>query len=316
MQTLKLVIFKDGRPGHEKQTEGLAAALADHAKLDVTAFEVPHQSFFYEVKSYINFFLRRIPSACKGYRPDLIIGTGSRTHIAVLTCKRESGGKAVICMAPNRLLRSFFDLCFVPIHDRLPVAENVFATVGPPNTGRNRAEHHEDKGLILIGGIDLKSHFWDEDSIIENIEELIARTDIKSWIISSSPRTPPETEIKLAKLASQNSHVSFCSYFNTGKGWVDQQYNENKTVWITADSISMVYEALSAGCRVGILPVKWKSNSSKFRFSERYLIEKKRVISFSDWRGGRTRWTDDSSFNEADRCAREIIKRWWPENLL
>ncbi len=315
MQTLKLIIFKDGRPGHEKQTEGLVAALADYVNLDITAFEVPRKSVFFEVKAYIDFFLRQLNSPCTEYRPDLIIGTGSRTHIAVLTCKRESGAKAVICMAPNTLLRDYFDLCLVPIHDRLPNAENIFATIGPPNNSRNWAKHRTDSGLILIGGVDHKSHFWDEDKIIENIEEIITRADIKNWIISSSPRTPSETEKKLVKLASKKPHVNFCSFFNTEKGWIDQQYNENKMVWITADSISMVYEALSAGCRVGILPVKWKGQRSKFQYSERYLIDRKRVISFSDWRGGRTQWSEESSFNEADRCAREILKRWWPENI-
>ena len=315
MQTLKLIIFKDGRPGHEKQTYGLVAALAQYVKTEIAAFAVPHNSLLFEARSYLGFFLHQLKSPCSGYRPDLIIGTGSRTHIPVLTCKRESGAKAVVCMAPNPLLRNYFDLCLVPIHDRLPASENIFTTIGPPNTGRNKAKHRPDRGLILIGGVDHKSHYWDDDSIIEKIEELIAQPVVKTWVIASSPRTPPETEKKLVKLASKNPQVTFYDFSSTEKGWIDQQYNENKMVWITADSISMVYEALSAGCRVGILPVRWKGKESKFQFSERYLVDKKRVISYSDWRSGMTQWSEDSSFNEADRCVREILKRWWPESL-
>ncbi len=315
MQTLKIIIFKDGRPGHEKQTNGLVTALAHYVKTEITAFDVSHNSLWFEAKSYLGLFLHQLKSPCSGYRPDLIIGTGSRTHLPALACKRETGAKTVACMAPSLLLRNLFDLCLVPIHDRLPASENIFTTIGPPNTGTNRAKHQAESGLILIGGVDHKSHYWDDDNLIENIEELIGQPAIKTWIIASSPRTPEETGKKIVKLAAKNPQVTFYDFYSTEKGWLDQQYNENKMVWITADSISMVYEALSAGCRVGILPVKWKGKTSKFQFSERYLIDKKRVISFSDWRGGKTQWYEDSPLNEADRCAREILNRWWPESL-
>ncbi|MBE0582934.1 MAG: mitochondrial fission ELM1 family protein, partial [Desulfofustis sp.] len=131
MQTLRLIIFKDGRPGHEKQTDGLVAALARYVKTELVTFNVPHNAVFSEVKSYLAFFLHQSESPCSGHMPDLIMGTGSRTHIPVLACKRETGAKAIVCTAPNMLLRNYFDLCLVPIHDQLINSDNTFATIGP-----------------------------------------------------------------------------------------------------------------------------------------------------------------------------------------
>lgn len=315
MQTLKLTIFKDGRPGHEKQTQGIVSALKNYVRLETTCFDVAHNNFFLEMRDYLRFFLHQEKYPGKDNYVDLIIGTGSRTHIPMLSCKRQCKARAIVSMAPARLLRRYFDLCFVPIHDRLEPEVNIFQTIGPPNNSSNKSMHRDNKSLILIGGVDSRSHHWDQDEIIDNIEQLINHTENKIWVISSSPRTPSETEIKLEELAAKKSNVSFYPFSETVKGWVEQQYNENKVVWITADSISMVYEALSAGCRVGILPVKWKNKRCKFQFSERYLVEQKRVISFSDWRNGRAQWSEGKPFNEADRCAREILQRWWPESL-
>ncbi len=99
------------------------------------------------------------------------------------------------------------------------------------------------------------------------------------------------------------------------QGWVEKQYSLNKSVWVTGDSISMVYEALSAGCSVGIIPVDWNREANKFRYSLDYLVRSKRVITLEQYLDGEQFCKESPPLNEADRCAREIVKRWWPENL-
>jgi len=317
MQKLKLSIFTDGRPGHEKQSQGIVQALENYVTLEVSEIDVLHNSVLSDGLSYINYFLGRVTSLSVADDTDLVIGTGSRTHIPLLSCKKKCRARAVVSMTPNLLLRKHFDLCLVPFHDQVEPASNIFETIGPPNVASNESKHDPQKGLILVGGVDNRSHYWNQAEIINYINELISVSGGTNWIISSSPRTPEKTEEKLEELAAGKDLVDFYPFSTTPKGWIERQYNENKIVWISGDSISMVYEALSAGCRVGILPVKWKKKKSKFQFSEGYLVDQKRVITYSDWHNKTAEWSEseDQPFNEADRCAREILGRWWPKNL-
>ncbi|MCD4721467.1 MAG: mitochondrial fission ELM1 family protein, partial [Desulfobacula sp.] len=78
--------------------------------------------------------------------------------------------------------------------------------------------------------------------------------------------------------------------------------------------VSMVYEALSAGCRVGVLSVEWKNRKSKLARAIGLLEKNNKIVSFEAWK--RTgAWPDHAGLNEASRCAVEILRRWWPERL-
>jgi mitochondrial fission protein ELM1 len=246
---------------------------------------------------------------------DLVIGAGSPTHIPVLNRKRETGSKAIVCMSPPGFLQSHFDLCLIPMHDRRPPAQNCFTTVGPPNIATPAAGQDYQKGIILVGGVDRSSHHWDTEAMIHSINELISQSSQASWTISSSPRTPAETEAGLTSLASESGQVSFFPFLETRPGWVDQQYQKHKIAWITGDSMSMIYEALSAGCLVGVLPVRWKKNNNKFAYSQAGLIEQGRVVTLAGWLDKREQWQEQEPLDEADRCAREILRRWWPTSL-
>ncbi len=79
------------------------------------------------------------------------------------------------------------------------------------------------------------------------------------------------------------TNVVLRRFADTGPGWIEERYAECLKVWVTADSMSMVYEALSAGCRVGLLPVRWKAEKNKFRRSAEYLIENGLAVPFSAW---------------------------------
>ena len=118
----------------------------------------------------------------------------------------------------------------------------------------------------------------------------------------------------MEKIAGQYENITFFRYESTPTGWIEKQYYKNSSVWVTADSMSMVYEALSAGCHVGILPVVWKNQHNKFKRSETYLLEQGLVVSFTDWRAGTARWKLHEPLNEAGRCAEEIMRRWLKKN--
>ncbi|MBW2467328.1 MAG: mitochondrial fission ELM1 family protein [Deltaproteobacteria bacterium] len=322
MKPLVIAAYFDGRPGHEKQTRGILNALTELTPIEVIAKEVAVDRLSY-VKNWLTYIIpyrglihEKIPYA------DLIIGTGTHTHLSMLKHlkqqRKSTGrtGRVVTCMTPETILQKFFDLCCIPMHDQPAPAANVFVTQGPPNTVRHGDRHQNDKGLILLGGVDPKSHIWKSDRITADIRTIIDNNPEKLWTVSSSPRTPDESCAGMEALVKERRNVDFIRFEKTPSGWVEEQYALNQTVWVTSDSVSMVYEALTAGCSVGVLPVEWRRPDNKFNISLQYLTEKEMIVDFQAWLGGTPMPVNNGrKFNESHRCAVEILRRWWPERL-
>ena len=203
----------------------------------------------------------------------------------------------------------------MPRHDRQPPADNYFFTTGSPNNVVFKTIHNPRRGLILVGGIDPKSHHWDTAALMDRIDHLVTRSEDIVWTVSSSPRTPRETSTALEAMAARRSTVCFYRAEETPSGWIEEQYTQNERVWVTADSISMIFEALTAGCRVGVLPVRWKRKVNKFQRSIDDLIAEKRVTFYPTWIEQQDPMVRGKRLNEASRCAKELLKRWWPERL-
>lgn len=314
---LTIVAFLDGRPGHEKQTRGVLQALGDLTAVDVQYRRITSLSFMSALKNwcvYVGAAMIRWKGPSDP-RLDLIIGTGSYTHIPMLLLRKRRGGKVVTCMLPDALLVRKMDLCFVPRHDGVPPSENIIVTTGPPNPIIYTDVRDRSKGLILIGGIDKRSHRWDSKAVAAQIRTIFEKPPLVKWTISSSPRTPEDMCLLLAEIADREANVAFVRAEETPAGWIEDAYKQNDTVWVTADSISMIFEALSAGCRVGILPVQWKNEEGKFRRAERDLIENGWAQSYDMWLCGEGGITGRARLDEATRCAQEILRRWWPDRL-
>lgn len=313
-QPLKITVFLDGRPGHEKQSLGIVRALERRAIVDVQMIHVTPQGLLgtlvnlLKLKGFIG------NGASLGSAAELYIGTGRQTHLPLLLAKKLHGGKAVCCMTPDFFVRDSFDLCCIPNHDSLPESEKILHTFGAPNCSTNKKSHSDDRGLFLVGGIDEKSHSWSSQRLLTQVEEIVTADTKINWIISSSPRTPSETVDKIKNIADAIDNLDFYDYKDTPRGWVEEICDSCTFVWVTSDSISMVYEALTAGCRVGLLPVDWKKKNSKFHRSEKFLLLEKHALSFEAWKSGQ-KWIDNKEdFNEAARCAEFILEKWWPEH--
>jgi len=321
METSQSVILRvfavlDGRPGHEKQTMGIIEELGRYVNVEVTKISVTRSSVLEDIFNTLRLLLPgRGWSHPDLHNADLLIGTGSKTHLPLLLTQKGTEIPVVTCMSPAFYLRRFFDLCFVPVHDKIKAGNRIFHTLGAPNSSKNIGQHKKECGLILLGGIDLKSHKWESDEIVRKVKIITEKEPQRLWTISSSPRTPEETVSKIKELSDQFDNITFFDYRDTGSGWVEEQYNKNFVVWVTSDSISMVYEALTAGCKVGIIPMRWLRKDSKFKKNEDILLEKKLVITFSSWEQGNFTWGKSAELNEAQRCAEHIILRWWPKNL-
>jgi mitochondrial fission protein ELM1 len=323
MKPLSIVAYFDGRLGHEKQTQGILDALSEMTPIEVDSIKVSVAPTAY-LKNWVTYLLPFIHGTKQGKNTqpiDLIIGTGTHTHTPMLTRRKKcnsSGGRTrvVTCMTPDVQLRYHFDLCFIPMHDEPAPEANVFVTQGPPNIVKYERSQQSDRGLILVGGVDTKSHIWKSAEVAAQIRIIIDKNSTTQWTISSSPRTPEDFCEKLEEFSVSMQNVSFFRSVDTPSGWVEEQYALNRTVWVTADSVSMVYESLTAGCSVGVLPVEWLRQDNKFNKSLNYLAKKKMIVDFDAWqRGAPLPIPGDEPFNESLRCAQEILRRWWPNRL-
>jgi mitochondrial fission protein ELM1 len=324
MKPLSIAAYYDSRPGHEKQTQGVLNALAEMTPIEVDSVKISlaPAADFKDWATYLLPFFQGVKQGEILFPADLIIGTGSHTHISMLLDKKRRNRsssepvRVVSCMTPDVMLRNKFDLCFIPMHDAPVLKENVFVTQGPPNTVKFEGRHQIDRGLILVGGLDKKSHVWKSEEIVSKIRIIIDKNPTIQWTVSSSPRTPEDTCKKLQDMAAGMGQISFFRSKDTPAGWVEEQYALNQTVWVTADSVSMVYEALTAGCSVGVLPVDWLRHDNKFNKSLMFLSEKEMIVDFDAWQKGASMPTQkDEQLNESLRCAREILRRWWPDRL-
>lgn len=300
----------DDRPGHQKQTEGILNALAKKTKITVHRIFIKDAAFWHTAFKFIKNLSHKHISPTSEKPSDLVICTGRRTHFTALLLKKINKVPAVTCMLPNIFFRHVFDLCFVPIHDGKSQTAKIITTSGAPNCCQNSGTHDDTKGLILLGGIDTKSHKWESEKLVQKIASIVEGDTSISWTIGSSPRTPEQTIVLLRRLDSCNENARFVDFKDTERGWVEKQYDQCGKVWITGDSISMMYEALTAGCRVGILPVSWVRKNCKFRNNETYMLKSGLAVSYDEWQyGGKTK-SPTQNFNEAQKCADKIIELW------
>ncbi len=308
---MKITLFVEGSPGHEKQSLAVIGELKRKTDVVIERVDLSRVSRTQKIKLFFSYFL--LPDGgcplaeCDS---DILLGTGSKTHFSILAAKKKFNIPAVICMAPDSYLLNRFDLCFVPRHDGLTAGDTVFLTDGPPVSPVNGESRNSRKGLILIGGPIPQNDGWSSEDICSCVEKIILREADVHWSISTSPRTPEETAEELKQLADSRENLIFYHFRDTPKGWIEEKYGESEFAWITVDSMSMVYEALTAGCRIGLLPLKWKSEHTKHQLSMSFLAERDLAVSFENWSAGKELSDRNNTFNEAQRCADEIMRRW------
>lgn len=288
-------IISDGKPGHFNQSLGLAEALARAGPTEVLTFRALPR---YRV--WLDALLKRFPGR-DFPAPDLILGAGHATHLSMLAARRAYAGRTVVLMNPS-LPRGWFDLCIVPQHDAVAADERTLLTEGALNRVRPSSEHDPDRGLLLMGGV--SSHFdWDNDALILQIKSILARTPGTRWTLTTSRRTPPDFLSELP--ASPN--LTVISHTDTTPGWLPEQLARCGTVWVTPDSASMVFEALTAGADVGVfdLPVRPKSRVGR---AIARLADAQRITRFVTWCAGGTLQRNLHPLAEADRCAHWILE--------
>lgn len=291
--------FVDGKAGHEQQSTGLIKALE---KL------YPVQSIKIDIRQHpvgvVDWILKRLPDYPL---PHYIIGAGHRTHLALLAAKRITKAKIIVLMKPS-LPISWFDYALIPEHDKPTPSPKVLVTHGVLNTIEPSTQQQANKGLMLLGGAS-KRHGWDEISLVKQMLLVLDATPHIQWQISTSRRTPEHTLLEVRNIAP---HAKVWADNETPQGWVAQQLQQASQVWVTEDSISMIYESLTAGAQVGVFAVP-RLQKDRITQAVDDLAAQEKLVLFNQWQQNQ-QMADKQSFCEAQRAAQWLLEQegLWP----
>ncbi len=287
--------ISDGKAGHVNQSKALVKGLSKY--LDISPKEFPLEKSLF--KSWIE--ILKIKYYDDRPLPEIVIGAGRRTHLVLIFCKLLFNSKIICIMRPS-IPKIWLDLLIVPKHDNVKKSKNVIETEGPLTLAKNARLKNQNSGLILIGGT--SSHYiWDSESLLLQIEKITkGYSDNISWILTTSRRTPKKFTSLLRKIEQPN--FQYMDFELLKANWLANELESSEYVWVTPDSISMTYESLSAGCRVGVFNLS-KKRESRVTKNQQRLVEEGKIRTLKN-----KTWQPVQFLNESDRVGKLIAIRW------
>lgn len=310
---MRICYVSDGKAGHVAQAHGLFFALKRQYD-QVELIELPVQSV--SIIALFIYWLSRgrfgqLPDVLKQQSIDLFIVVGHRTHwTGVLLKKIFKNSRLLVLMTPSLPL-SWFDFAIIPIHDNPLEHDSVFISQGALNPIINQHRHEIKRSLILIGGPS-KRHGWSMDQLIAQVEQVIADNPDHQFILTTSRRTPTDflTQDLIQNLPTT---VSVFPVDQTPKGWLFEQLQLASEVWVTEDSVSMLYEALTAGCQVHLLRMP-RLKEDRITRSVDQLLEQGLVSHVSN-QTEQLQQISPFTLNEAERAAHWLLQHLQKNHL-
>lgn len=291
--------FADGLRGHENQSDGLITALAERTELSIHTLSTPRERRLATLwRALMGADYETLPN------PDLLIGAGQTTQLPMLAARRRRGGRVVVLMKPS-FPAGWFDYLIVPAHDAVKPRPNLMVTRGALNRIRPREHKDRHEGLILIGGPD-REHAWNADILEAQITTIAERRDDIHWSAASSRRTPTGFLARLERLEHDN--LETVAVEDVDGDWLPSKLAAAATVWVSEDSVSMVYEALTAGAATGLLDMPRRNVGRAGRNLGDRLLAEGLVTSFDAWHDGEALRPPAERLDEAGRCADWILR--------
>jgi mitochondrial fission protein ELM1 len=259
----RALIFSDGKPGHRNQ----AIALARHLTLPFDTVEVHFRRRLSKVISYPLDHLHLYWSGLFSLSSSidavycLLIAAGSESYYAAKTIGKSRDIPVVAVMLPKGYRYNDFDLIVAQNHDLPPQRDNILTLpinlsyVDPPGQiARQQGQHYV---AFIIGG-DSPHGVLDTRQLIIQIESIMAELPGHKFWLTTSRRTSKEVETSLKNMPFDHAIYYSESQVNP----IADFLKFSDYVFITADSTSMISEAVSYGeAYVEVLPLH-RSNSS------------------------------------------------------
>lgn len=294
---MHIVYVSDGKAGHRSQAQGLFKAMQRQCAEAVTLQEISIDDL--PIGALLSSLLRHQVTGVD-QAPNYIFGVGSHTHFRVwLFGQVYRQAKTVILMKPS-LPFALFDYAVIPEHDGVAASPKVLVTQGALNPIVNEQRHQPNRILIALGGSS-KRHQWNDEKVLNSILKITADNPKAEIILTTSRRTP---KAFLGVLEQQNFAAQLQIYpvEQTPQGWIFEEMQKAEAVWVTEDSVSMIYEALTAGCKVGVIQIDRLKEDRITKSVDEIL--KQGLVSSQTALTGLNLATE---FKETDRIAKKIV---------
>jgi mitochondrial fission protein ELM1 len=295
-------VLSDGRPGHENQSAGLAAAVSRLSGARVEIIHITGDGYFARYRYAI--------TLANGLaKPELIIATGHATHLPLKFAAWHFVAKSVVIMQPT-WPKSWFDLCLVPAHDGYEPCKgsNVVTTRGALNRIPEELPPKLAQGMILIGGPS-KHHDWNGAAMADAICDVVASRPDLDWTVADSRRTPSDF---FSILTARGVNAELVPHTKTKPDWLPSTLLQASEVWVTADSISMMHEAVTAGARTGILPTPALRQTGRVYGAVEHLVTNGYAMKYADWLSRGKKLAPPKQLHETARCAAIVLERFFP----
>lgn len=263
----RLLILSDGKPGHLNQSIAFATHLG-------YGYDTCRVRFYFRAAKALSYladrcglYLERLFRAEEFVGDfDAVVSAGSETYYANRTLAKKLKIKSVAIMLP-RGYRYNFDLIVAQEHDRPPVRANLIrlpinlSSVEPQ--GLVVGTPGERYVSLLVGG-NSKHVVLDDDQLRQQVATIFALFPEHKILATSSRRTPPGLEKVLDGFPFKRAILYSREPINP----IPDFLKLSDYVFLTADSSSMISEAVSYGCaNIEILaphPLKGQSKFSRF----------------------------------------------------
>jgi len=293
-ETLYFWFIKDGRLGHETQLHGLADRLSALRTAEHTWLTPEQLSWRLRRRLHIT------------HPPHAIISAGRKTHRALYLTARQYNARSVVLMRPS-LPMKLFDLIIAPSHDGLKPSNRVFNTLGVINrmTPVPTQDKHENAACMLIGGPS-KHYDWNDQDIIEQIKASLQRRPDLRWMLFDSPRTPNALRDYLKTLPPR---VQYQDSRACPPDALRNALHCTPYCWITPDSVSMVYESLTASCATALFDLSPAKKSSRVVRGVDKLLADNQVLPWHAQLSMLPHELKRPTLWEADRAAHWLIEK-------
>jgi len=135
-----------------------------------------------------------------------------------------------------------------------------------------------------------------------SVQQIVEHNSDSEIILTTSRRTPAKF-IDILRQQSFAQYLQICPVEQTPQGWIFEEMQKAEAVWVTEDSVSMIYEALTAGCRVGVIAMD-RLKQDRITNSVDVLLEKKFIANVSDI----NLLPEGQLLQEADRVVHQLTK--------
>ncbi len=309
-QSLQCWVVTEGMAGTENQCLGVAEALGATPMVK----RVKLRGLWKFLSPWLPIETRSMFDVpIDGPWPDLLIASGRKSIAVSRYVKKMSGGKTfTVQIQDPRINPKYFDLVAVPAHDPTR-GENVVVTKAAPNRitdlklakARNDfapifAMTHAPRIAVLLGG-NSKAHRMTLRAM-ETLGAQLAKLDGSLMITSSRRTTEAQRDAFLRGLGDRPHWYWDSTGENPYMGmlaWADY-------ILVTADSVSMLSDALTTGKPVYMIPMD--GGSKRFDRFHEGILSSSAARRFD---GTLDHWTYDR-FQDSGMVAHEILARIRP----